>query len=97
MVQFIDNHEFDRMERIRQAKKAAFTNYVNSYIETTQKKRCTCSACKTENAIHPIEIIRASRGVEEVWKCDSCERVVEKVMSYKELSYRLNVDRQLTT
>jgi len=57
-------------------------------------KRCTCSGCKTENAIHPISVIRVPQGVQEFWKCDCCGRIVPRLISNEELGYRLNVDRQ---
>lgn len=96
-TQFISNYEQDKKDTMKAKKITAFRNYVRSYIETTAKKSCTCSACKTENAIRPIKIGVTPNGVEEVWKCASCGRVVPKMVTTAELSYRLNVDRQNVT
>ena len=96
-TQYIYNYHQDRLDRITENKRAAFNNYVNSYIKNTQEKRCTCSVCKAENSIHPVQIIRTSQGVSEMWKCDNCGREVPRGISNAELSYRLNVDRQKTT
>lgn len=97
MTQFISNDEQDRKDRIRAAKKLAFDNYVNSYIETTSKKSCTCSACRAENAIHPVEVVRTSQGVSEIWECEKCGRTVPRMTSNTEFSFMLNEDRQKAT
>lgn len=93
-TQFIDNYYQDLKDNIRESRRIAFDNYIEDYIKKTSVKRCTCSGCKAENAIHPTRIIRVSQGVQEFWKCDCCGRTVPRLISNEELGYRLNVDRQ---
>ena len=91
---YIHNYAQDHKDNTMEAKRVAFTNYVNRYIEATSKKLCKCSACKTENSIHPVKFVKTAQGIEETWKCDHCGRVVPRFISKEELSYRANVDRQ---
>lgn len=97
MTQFIFNYEQDRKDNIRERKAAILENYVNSYIKITSQKKCTCSACKVENAIHPVQIVRTSKGVSELWKCDNCGRTVPRTVSNVDFSYMINEDRQNVT
>ena len=90
---YIHNYAQDHKDNAMASRRAAFTNYVNSYIEQTSKKLCKCSACKTENSIHPVKFVKTAQGIEETWKCDHCGRVVPRFISKEELSYRANVDR----
>lgn len=96
VTQYPLHAELDRRERIRQSKKVAFDNYINSYIDCISKKACTCSACHTENSIKLVKVVRTSKGVEETWKCANCERVVDRFVSNAEFSQWLNEDRQRT-
>lgn len=93
-TQYIHNYEQDRLDRIRANKNAVIENYINSYMKTTSQKRCKCSACQTENAIHPVKIYSNVSGVEEVWRCDSCGRVVLRKVPRKILVEWLNVDKR---
>jgi RecJ-like exonuclease len=93
-TQYINNYEQDRLDRIRENKRIAFENYVNSYMVSAQKKRCTCSACKSKNAIHTIEVVRTPQGVQEVWRCDHCDRIVTRTVSNELLVSWLDEDRR---
>ena len=95
-TQYIHNAEFDRLERIRQAKKEAFDKYIQSYVDCISKKTCTCSACKAENSIKLGKVVRTSKGVEETWECGHCGRIVPRFVSNAEFSKWLNEDRQKT-
>jgi len=94
-IQYPLHAKYDRLERIRQAKKEAFDNYINSYINCVSQKTCKCSVCKTEN-IHFIKVVRTSKGVEETWQCAQCGRIVERFVSNGEFSQWLNEDRRKT-
>jgi transposase-like protein len=95
-TQYMFNAQSDRIERTRQAKKEAFEKYIISYVECISKKACTCSVCKTENAIKLVKAVRTSTGVEETWKCASCGRIVNRSISNEDFSQWLNEDRQKT-
>ena len=93
-TQYIHNAKSDKIEQARQSKKEAFDKYVKSYIDCIAKKACTCSACKTENAIRLVNVVRTSSGVEETWQCAHCGRIAERFVSNAEFSQWLNEDRQ---
>lgn len=91
-TQYIYNAEFNRLERIRQAKKEAYDNYVKSYIETIMKKRCTCAACKTENSMSLVNVVKIHQGIEETWMCSHCGRTAKRTVSNAEFTQWFNED-----
>lgn len=93
-TQYIFNAESNRIERIREAKKEAYNNYVRSYIEAVIKKRCTCSACKTENSMSLINVVKIPQGIEETWMCSHCGRKAKRVITDAKFSQWFNEDRQ---
>lgn len=93
-TQFIHNAKSDKIEQARQSKKEAFDAYIKSYVECISKKACTCSACKTENAIKLVKVVRTSKGVNETWKCASCGRIVSRFVSNGDFCKWLNEDRK---
>jgi len=93
-TQYIFNAEADRLERIRQARNEAYRNYVKSYIESIMKKRCTCSACKTESSMSLVNIVKISQGIEETWTCSHCERVAKRTVTNADFTQWFNEDRQ---
>lgn len=96
LTQYIHSAAAGKAEQARQAKKEAFNKYIISYVECISKKACTCSACKTENAIKLVEVARTSEGVTETWKCGHCGRTVKRFVSNAEFGKWLNEDRQRT-
>ena len=88
--------KYERLERIRQSKKEAFDKYIQSYVDCISKKACTCSACRAENSIKLVKVVRTPEGAEETWKCGHCGRAVKRFVSNAEFSKWLNEDRRET-
>lgn len=95
-TQFIHNAKSDKIEQAIQSKKEAFDAYVKSYVECIAKKSCTCAACKAENSIKLVKVVRTPSGVKETWQCAQCGRIVKRFVSNADFSLWLNEDRQKT-
>src|SRR5665811_2180798 len=84
MIQYTWTEAERRKDRIKQAFYEAYDKYTAGYIEHIKGLVKNCSNCHNET-IKPVNVFRNENGLEIIWKCQTCGRIVRTFEKEEEL------------